>query len=101
MQCVDRQSDHMWILGENLCISSSGHLITTSESNNVWISNIFSGPGIPSQVISCRVALPLSTEPLEAVPYHPLSLLRFDRALAVLPHSISFWNKWNWQNHGP
>lgn len=62
VQCIGKQSDHTWILGDNICISSSGIPMATSESNYVWISNVFFGAGIPSRTMACNISLPLSTE---------------------------------------
>lgn len=62
VQKVGRQPDNVWILGENICISSNGMI--NSSSKHIWISNVFSGMGIPSQSMGCNISLPLSTEPL-------------------------------------
>ena len=48
VQKIGRQLNYIWILGEDFCITSSGYPITSSESKYVWISNVFSGLGIPS-----------------------------------------------------
>ena len=64
VQKIGRQFNNTWILGEDICITSSGYPITSSESKYVWISNVFSGSGIPSPSLGCNILLPYSTEPL-------------------------------------
>ena len=62
---VGKQGDGTWIFGEDICVSPTGHLLTRIESNYIWISNIYNGPGIPSPTMACKVNLPLSTQPLK------------------------------------
>ena len=64
VQIIGRQRDNTWVLGNNIYISCSGDEITASESDYVWISDVFSGPGVPSPSMSCTIDLPLSTEAL-------------------------------------
>ena len=61
VQKIGRQFNNTWMLGEDICITSSGYPITSSESK---ISNVFSGSGIPSPSLGCNILLPYSTEPL-------------------------------------
>lgn len=119
VQCIGKQADQSWILGENICISSAGSPITTAESKYIWISNVFSGPGIPSSSLACDISPPFSSEPL----YHLLTALHLhlshnfysallvigsaafvpgnDSATTLLPDSFSLWCEWNWKNNCP
>lgn len=64
VQKIGKQGDSSWVLGDGISISSSGNLIDSSDSSYVWISNLFSGLGIPQESVSCEIGLPLSTEVL-------------------------------------
>ena len=67
VQNIGKQSDKTWILGENVCISSGGLLISNCESKHVWIGSVFNGPGIPPQSAECKIILPLSIDPLNSL----------------------------------
>ncbi len=110
MHNIGKQSDKTWILGENLCISSSGLLISNSESKHVWIGSVFNGPGIPPQSVECKIILPLSIDPLNSL--IKVLALRFllscittlwsdmfctalpgaNSAITLLSHTISIWS---------
>ena len=55
VQKILSQFNNTWILGEDICITSRGYTITSSESKYVWISNVFSGSGIPSPSLGCNI----------------------------------------------
>lgn len=65
VQVIGKQPNGEWILGGSLCISSKGTLLPESECENVWISDIFIGNGIPSPSASCTLTPPLSTSTLQ------------------------------------
>lgn len=46
---VGPQSNGWWVLGSDVCISSSGKLHDPLESNYIWIGHLYSGPGIAPQ----------------------------------------------------
>lgn len=50
------------MLGKGLSIDCNGELI--AESNYIWISDVYSGPGIPLSSLSCTIEPPLSTDVL-------------------------------------
>lgn len=61
---VGKQPNGEWILGGGICISSCGTFISESECENVSISDVFVGSGIPSPSASCTLTPPLSTNTL-------------------------------------
>lgn len=64
VQRIGKQHDNLWVLGENIYISSSGCEVTASDTDYVWIGHVFSGQGVPLPSMSSTIDLPLSTEPL-------------------------------------
>lgn len=65
VQIVGKQPDATWILGGGICISSGDIQMSESDSLYMWISRVFSGPGIPSPLMECSITLPLTTGPLQ------------------------------------
>ena len=67
---VGLQEDGTWVLGSNLYISPSGELLDPCESQYLWVSHLYEGPGIALQSDACKVELPLSTDPLRHLVEH-------------------------------
>ena len=59
---IRKQPNDEWILGGGLCISYTGTLLSETDCENVWISDVFVGNGIPSLSVSCLLTPPLSTD---------------------------------------
>lgn len=64
VELIGLQPDGSWVLASDVCLSSEGKIINISESQYVWISDLFSGPGIPSSSEGCTIELPLNSDPL-------------------------------------
>ena len=64
LQVVGKQSRGEWNLGGFFCISSSGTLMDELECENIWISDVHVGSGIPLASEQCKVVPPLSTNTL-------------------------------------
>ena len=64
---VGRQADGTWVLSSDVHLSSSGALVSTDESSYIWISHVFTGPGVAPNVQECSIELPLQTDPLCAL----------------------------------
>lgn len=65
VQKIGKQGDLTWVLGSDICISCSGSQMAMSDSKYIWISNVFSGLGIPLQSSSCDISLPITTQVLK------------------------------------
>lgn len=66
VESMGRQNDGMWILGE-VCIAPNGEETSKLSCENVWISHIFSGTGIPLLSSACTISLPISTSSLSSL----------------------------------
>lgn len=62
---VGPQQDDLWVLGRDLYINSDGQMVTSEESDYVWISDLYDGPGVADVESSCNVRLPLDQSPLQ------------------------------------
>ncbi len=58
VQKIGKQSNNTWVLAKDISINSDGDLI--SDSEYIWISDVYSGQGIPPSTASCTIDLPLS-----------------------------------------
>ena len=61
---VGPQADGLWVLGEDIYIRKKGLEIPAHERTYLWISHLYTGPGIAPQETACHIQLPLSTDPL-------------------------------------
>ena len=59
---VGPQENHVWVLGANVHISSDGNHI---ESEFIWISDLYMGPGVADKASACKIHLPLNDQSLE------------------------------------
>lgn len=59
-----QQDKKTWVFGPNCHIGSDGTLIDESVSPYVWISHLYTGPGVAPRDSACNIELPLTTEPL-------------------------------------
>ena len=64
---IGLQADGTWVMGSNICLSSKGETLSMDESQYVWISNVFTGPGVPCASEQCQIELPLTTDPLKGL----------------------------------
>lgn len=64
---VGIQEDGSWVLGPNLYIDQNGEMLDQNTSSSVWISHLYTGPGIAPQDTRCKINLPLSTQPLNSL----------------------------------
>ncbi len=63
VQKIGKQSNNTWVLGKGISINNSGDLI--SGSDYIWISDVYSGQGIPPSSAACTIDLPLSVNHLQ------------------------------------
>jgi len=56
---VGPQQDNLWVLGRDLFINSDGEKVTAEDSEYVWISDLYDGPGVADVESSCNIRLPL------------------------------------------
>ena len=70
VQKVGPQEDGTWVLGPDIYINPEGEIIDPSQSQYMWISHLFDGPGIASQREACPIKQPLTTESLHALVQH-------------------------------
>lgn len=86
MNKVGLQEDGTWVLGPNLHFGPDGKLLTPGESEYIWISHLYEGPGIALQCDACEVNLPLSVEPLKNLILHMREVMahNFHSALLLL-----------------
>ena len=64
VKSVGQQDQDVWVLGPDCHISSNGELLTQDESPYVWISHLYSGPGVAPHDSACKISLPLNTQSL-------------------------------------
>lgn len=50
---IGLQPDGTWVMANNIYLSSEGRILNMKESQYVWISDLFSGPSIPSACEQC------------------------------------------------
>lgn len=62
---VGPQNSHVWVLGANVHISSDGNHINADESEFIWISDLYMGPGVADKASACKIHLPLNDQSLE------------------------------------
>ncbi len=58
---IGRQRDGTWVLGKGAYFNASGKLLSLKESSFVWISDIFTAPGVAIPSKQCIIQTPLST----------------------------------------
>lgn len=58
---VGPQDDDLWVLGPDVHIDSQGQSINPEESSYIWISDMYSGPGVAPKSSACTIQLPLTT----------------------------------------
>ena len=61
---VGPQNDNLWVLGPDIHINSQGQSVSPEESSYIWISDMYSGPGVAAKSSACTIQLPLGTQPL-------------------------------------
>ena len=59
---VGPQNNQLWVLGPNVQIDASGNYVEPDESKYIWISHLYSGPGVADNSSACKISLPLSTD---------------------------------------
>jgi len=64
---IGLQPDGSWVMASNVYMSSKGEIMNIADSHFVWISDFYSGPGIPYSTEHCSIELPLTTDPLKAL----------------------------------
>ena len=64
VKSVGQQDQNVWVLGPDCHISNNGTLLTGDESPYVWISHLYSGPGVAPRDSACKISLPLSINSL-------------------------------------
>ena len=64
VKSVGPQNTDLWVLGSDVNINSEGRSISNEESEFIWISNLYNGPGVALNTSACLVSMPLSTMPL-------------------------------------
>ena len=52
---IGKQINNTWVLRKGISVNQSGDLMT--ESDYIWISGVYSGPGIPSNSSACAIEL--------------------------------------------
>lgn len=73
---VGQQEDGSWVFGEDIYLHENGTQMDASESKYVWISHLYTGPGIAPQDSSCSIDLPLCTDPLTSLILHMRDMLK-------------------------
>ena len=61
---VGPQDDDLWVLGPDVHINSQGQSISPEKSSYIWISDMYSGPGVAPKSSACTIQLPLATQSL-------------------------------------
>ena len=67
VRTVGQQDRHIWVFGPNCHISSNGILVNPDESPYVWISHLYSGPGVAPHHSACNIELPLDASALPSL----------------------------------
>ena len=62
VQKIGKQSNGTWVLGKGISIDSSGDLM--SDSEYIWISDVYCGEGILPSSAACTIDLPLTVNHL-------------------------------------
>lgn len=87
---VGPQNNHVWVLGPDVHISSDGDYINADDSEYIWISDLYTGPGVADNASVCNINLPLNVESLEPL-IHQLKLImrhNFFPALMLMGSSV-------------
>jgi len=86
VKSVGQQSDNdaVWVLGPNCHISSNGTILSDDESPYVWISHLYSGPGVAPNDSKCNVPLPLSTNSLPSLMNSLCNIMQQNFILSVM-----------------
>ena len=58
VQQIGLQLDGCWVMSGDVYLSSDGKIMNVSESQYIWISDLFNGPGIPYSSEQCTIELP-------------------------------------------
>ena len=61
---VGPQDNHVWVLGADVHITSDGHYIDAEEREYIWISDLYTGPGVADKASACKIRLPLNDQSL-------------------------------------
>ena len=61
---IGPQNSQLWVLGPNVHIDSDGNIVDPEESQYIWVSDLYTGPGVADGMSTCYISLPLTTEPL-------------------------------------
>ena len=77
---VGPQNSQFWVLGPNVHIDSDGNLVDPEESQYIWVSDLYAGPGVADGMYTCCISLPLNTEPLG---------LLLNQLISVTKHNFS------------
>ena len=67
VRIVGQQDRNIWVFGPNCHINSDGILVNLDESSYVWISHLYSGPGVAPHQSACNVMLPLDAKALPSL----------------------------------
>lgn len=51
---VGPQDNHVWVLGADVHITSDGHYIDAEEREYIWISDLYTGPGVADEASACK-----------------------------------------------
>ena len=63
VKVIGPQNTDLWVLGPDIYISNTGNQISSEESDYIWISHLYNGPGVAPNTSTCLISLPLSSEP--------------------------------------
>ena len=58
---VGPQDENLWVLGPDVHIDSQGKSLSPEESNYIWISDMYCGPGVAPKSSACSIQLLLTT----------------------------------------
>ena len=64
VKVVGPQNTDLWVLGPDIYINNKGKQISSEESDYIWFSHLYNGPGVAPNTSACLISLPLSSEPL-------------------------------------
>ena len=67
VRSVGQQDKFMWVFGPNCHINNDGFFVDQDESPYVWISHLYSDPGVAPCDSACDVALPLDPKALDSL----------------------------------
>ena len=59
---VGQQDNNLWVLGPSVHIDSAGNTVLPDESAYVWISDLYTGPGVADSASACTIYLPLGDD---------------------------------------